>query len=97
MSQKYFARYNWFRYENLLNEQADHLNAFMEIHAGAGGMKVKIGLKCFKECIRDGLKVKILILLQETRGDEAGIKSCTIKINKEYSYGWLKKESGFIV
>ena len=57
--------------------------------------KVKIGLKCFKECIRDGLKVKILkFYYKETRGDEAGIKSCTIKINKEYSYGWLKKESG---
>ena len=33
-------------------------------------------------------------ILQESRGDEAGIKSCTIKISKEYSYGWLKRESG---
>ena len=33
-------------------------------------------------------------LLQEMRGDEAGIKSCTLKISKEYSYGWLKAESG---
>ena len=33
-------------------------------------------------------------LLQESRGDEAGIKSCTIKITKEFSYGWLKRESG---
>ena len=33
-------------------------------------------------------------LLQEMRGEEAGIKSCTLKINMEYSYGWLKKESG---
>mgnify|MGYP003305471747 CR=1 FL=1 len=33
-------------------------------------------------------------LLQEMRGDEAGIKSCTLKIVMDYSYGWLKKESG---
>ncbi len=33
-------------------------------------------------------------LLQETRGEEAGIKSCTLKIVNEFSYGWLKKESG---
>ena len=34
------------------------------------------------------------MLLQETRGEEAGIKSTTIKIEKDYSYGWLKRESG---
>ena len=33
-------------------------------------------------------------LLQEMRGEEAGIKSCTIKIVMNYSYGWLKAESG---
>ena len=33
-------------------------------------------------------------LLQETRGEEAGIKSCTLKIENLYSYGWLNSESG---
>ncbi len=33
-------------------------------------------------------------LLQETRGEEAGIKSCILKISKDFSYGWLKRESG---
>ena len=33
-------------------------------------------------------------LMQESRGEEAGIKSSTIKIEGEYSYGWLKRESG---
>mgnify|MGYP003318541772 CR=1 FL=1 len=35
-----------------------------------------------------------VLLLQETRGEEAGIKSTTIKIEKDYAYGWLKRESG---
>jgi peptide chain release factor 2 len=38
-----------------------------------------------------GLKI---LLLQESKGEEAGIKSSTIKISGEYTYGWLKKESG---
>ncbi len=42
-------------------------------------------------CESKGGKVSIL---QETRGEEAGIKSCVLKITNEYSYGWLKKESG---
>ena len=33
-------------------------------------------------------------LISEHKGDEAGIKSSTIKIEGEYSFGWLKKESG---
>ena len=40
---------------------------------------------------QDNCKVS---LLQEMRGEEAGIKSCTLKIVMDYSYGWLKKESG---
>ena len=41
----------------------------------------------------DSKKMKV-ILLQETKGEEAGIKSSTLKIIGEYSYGWLKRESG---
>ena len=33
-------------------------------------------------------------LLQESRGEEAGIKSSTLKISGDYCYGWLKRESG---
>ena len=35
-----------------------------------------------------------VVLLQESQGEEAGIKSSTIKIIGPFSYGWLKKESG---
>ena len=85
------------RYLNLMNEEADHLNAFVEIHAGAGGTESQDWAQMLQRMYirwaesQDNCKVS---LLQETRGEEAGIKSCIIKITKEYTYGWLKKESG---
>ena len=80
----------------MLNEQADHLNAFLEIHAGAGGTESQDWAEMLQRMYLRWAENKNskVVLLQETRGDEAGIKSCTIKISKEYSYGWLKKESG---
>jgi len=85
------------RYQNLMNEEADHFNAFVEIHAGAGGTESQDWAEMLQrmyvrwaESIED-CKVSIF---QETRGEEAGIKSCIIKISKEFTYGWLKRESG---
>ena len=81
----------------MLNEEADHYNAFLEIHAGAGGTESQDWAEMIQRMYirwaesQEDCKVSIL---QESRGDEAGIKSCTIKISKEYSYGWLKRESG---
>ena len=85
------------RYLNLLNDEADHLNAFIEIHAGAGGTESQDWAEILQRMYirwaedQDNCKVS---LLQEMRGEEAGIKSCTLKIVMDYSYGWLKKESG---
>ncbi len=85
------------RYLNLLNDEADHLNAFVEIHAGAGGTESQDWAEMLQRMYlrwtdnQENCKVK---LLQETRGEEAGIKSCTLKVTMDYSYGWLKNESG---
>ena len=85
------------RYLNLLNDEADHLNSFIEIHAGAGGTESQDWAQMLQRMYvrwaesKDNCKV---ILLQEMKGEEAGIKSCTLKIIMEYSYGWLKAESG---
>ena len=85
------------RYINLLSDDADNYNAFIEIHAGAGGTESQDWAEMLQRMYlrwaesQENCKVT---LYQETKGEEAGIKSCILKISKEYSYGWLKKESG---
>ncbi len=84
------------RLENLMSESADPNNIFLEIHAGAGGTESQDWAEMLlRMYIRWAEKQDAkIILLQETRGEEAGIKSTTIKIEKNYAYGWLKRESG---
>ena len=85
------------RYVSLLNDEADHLNAFIEIHAGAGGTESQDWAEMLQRMYlrwSDAQENCEVLLLQETRGEEAGIKSCTLKIIMNYSYGWLKAESG---
>lgn len=80
----------------LLGGEADPNNAFIEIHAGAGGtescdwasMLMRMYLRWAE---RVGFKTEIL---EETRGDEAGIKSVTIKVKGDYAYGYGRTESG---
>ena len=79
-----------------MNGEADVNNAFLEIHPGAGGTEsqdwAQILQRMYLRWAEDkNFKVS---LLQETKGEEAGIKSSIIKISGEYIYGWLKKESG---
>ena len=87
---------NNIRYLNLMNETADQNNTFLEIHAGAGGTESQDWAEMLQRMYIRWAERKNskITLLQETRGEEAGIKSCVIKINGEYSYGWLKRESG---
>ena len=84
------------RLENLMNESADPNNIFLEIHAGAGGTESQDWAEMLlRMYIRWAEKQDAKVLLiQETRGEEVGIKSVTIKIEKSYAYGWLKRESG---
>ena len=61
-----------------------------------GGQKARIGLTCLEECIWNGLikkKYKYEII-NEHKGEEAGIKSSTIKVDGNYLYGLMKGESG---
>ncbi len=79
-----------------LSGENDDLNIYLEIHAGAGGtesqdwadMLRRMYFKWF-----DKKKFKYH-LISEHKGDEAGIKSSTIKVEGEYLYGLMKSESG---
>jgi len=79
-----------------MGESVDSNNTFLEIHAGAGGTESQDWAEMLQRMYirwseKKGSKVS---LLQESRGEEAGIKSTTLKIETDYAYGWLKRESG---
>ena len=79
-----------------LSNEADVLDCYIEIHAGAGGTESQDWADMLRRMYlkwSDSKKFKSS-LISEHRGDEAGIKSSTIKIEGNYVFGWLKKESG---
>ena len=84
------------RYVNLMSGEADQNNAFLEIHAGAGGTESQDWAEMLQRMYvrwAESKEYKIS-LLQESKGEEAGIKSSTMKISGDFIYGWLKNESG---
>jgi len=79
-----------------LSNEADILNCYIEIHAGAGGTESQDWADMLRRMYlkwADSKKFKS-DLISEHKGEEAGIKSSTIKIEGDYVFGWLKKESG---
>ena len=79
-----------------LSNEVDVLDCYIEIHAGAGGTESQDWADMLRRMYlkwSDSKRFKS-ILISEHRGDEAGIKSSTIKIKGNYVFGWLKKESG---
>ncbi|WP_148561056.1 peptide chain release factor 2 [Magnetospira sp. QH-2] len=84
------------RLETLLSGEADANNCFVEIHAGAGGTEAQdwaeMMLRMYTRWAEaHGYK---LDWIEESAGEEAGIKSTTIKVSGHNAYGWLKTESG---
>ena len=79
-----------------LSNEADSLDCYIEIHAGAGGTESQDWADMLRRMYLKWSDQKKLRsnLISEHRGDEAGIKSSTIKIEGDYSFGWLKSESG---
>ena len=79
-----------------LSEEADSLDCYIEIHAGAGGTESQDWANMLRRMYlkwSDNKNFKSN-LISEHKGDEAGIKSSTIKLEGDYVFGWLKKESG---
>jgi len=82
--------------EALLSGEADGNDCFVEIHPGAGGTEAQdwaeMVLRMYTRWANaHGMKTEII---EEQSGDEAGIKSATIKVKGLNAYGWLKTESG---
>jgi len=79
-----------------LSNEADSLDCYIEIHAGAGGTESQDWADMLRRMYlkwSDNKKFQSNII-SEHKGDEAGIKSSIIKIQGNYVFGWLKKESG---
>ncbi|HTZ77268.1 MAG TPA: peptide chain release factor 2 [Stellaceae bacterium] len=82
--------------ESLLSGEADASDCYLEVHAGAGGTEAQdwaeMLLRMYTRWAEQhGFKVA---WLEESPGEEAGLKSATVQISGENAYGWLKTESG---
>ena len=82
--------------ESLLSGEADANDCYLEVHAGAGGTEAQdwaeMLLRMYVRWAEaHGYKIE---WLEESGGEEAGIKSATIRISGPDAYGWLKTESG---
>ncbi|MBN3490681.1 peptide chain release factor 2 [Acholeplasma equirhinis] len=85
-----------FEVEILLNEPYDDSNAILELHPGAGGTEsmdwCSMLMRMYQRYAQlKGFKVELLNYLP---GEEAGVKSVTMRISGPYAYGYLKAERG---
>ena len=84
------------RLQTLLSGEADSNDCFVEVHAGAGGTESQDWAQMLMRMYMrwseaHGYKVE---LMEESPGEEAGLKSATIRVQGHNAYGWLKTESG---
>ncbi len=84
------------RVETLLSGEADSNDCFLEIHAGAGGTEAQDWAEILQRMYVRWAEAHQYKLewIEESSGDEAGIKSCTFKVKGHQAFGWLKTESG---
>ena len=82
--------------ESLLSGEADQNDAYIEINAGTGGTEAQDWAEMLERMYtrwaeQHGYKVE---WLEESDGEQAGIKSATMKVSGPNAYGWLKTEAG---
>ena len=87
---------NKLQLESLLSGEADANNCYIEIHAGAGGTEAQDWALMLQRMYsrwseKRGFQVSNI---EESSGDEAGIKSCTLLVEGFNAFGWGKTESG---
>ncbi len=82
--------------QTLLSGEADANNCYLEVHAGAGGTEAQdwaeMLLRMYSRWA-DAHDYKVE-WMSESAGEEAGLKSATVKISGHNAYGWLRTESG---
>jgi peptide chain release factor 2 len=82
--------------ESLLAGEADANDAYVEINAGTGGTEAQDWAEMLMRMYmrwaeQHGYRVQ---LLEESEGEQAGIKSATLQVSGANAYGWLKTEAG---
>lgn len=82
--------------KNMLRKEEDVMDAVLKINSGAGGTEAQDWAQMLMRMYiqwadKNGYKVRVANLLE---GDDAGIKSCTLEIEGEFAYGYLKSENG---
>jgi peptide chain release factor 2 len=82
--------------EALLSGEADSNDSYLEVHAGAGGTESQDWASMLMRMYtrwaeQHGYKVD---WIEETEGEEAGLKSATVEIKGHNAFGWLKSENG---
>ena len=82
--------------ESLLSGEADENDCFLEIHAGAGGTESQDWAEMLSRMYSRWAETHDYKVewLEESTGEEAGLKSATIRVQGPNAYGWLKTESG---
>jgi peptide chain release factor 2 len=82
--------------ESLLSGEADNLDCFVEINAGAGGTEAQDWAEMLMRMYtrwaeQRGYKTQIM---EQSEGEQAGIKSVTLQMTGPAAYGWMKTEAG---
>jgi len=78
--------------ESLLSGEADANDCYVEVHAGAGGTEAQDWAEMLTRMYvrwaeQHGYKVE---WIEESAGEEAGLKSATVRVSGDNAYGWLK-------
>jgi len=83
-------------FRRMFSGEMDMNNAFLDIQSGSGGTEAQDWAAMIERMFlrwgeRRGFKTE---LMEESKGDVAGIKSATIKFTGDYAFGWLRTETG---
>lgn len=89
-------RYQQLEFTLLLNDDHDEANAIVSVHAGTGGTDAMdwaemLSRMLLRFCEQRGWKTRVV---DESKGQEAGMKSLTFEVSGQRAYGYLKSEAG---